>query len=191
MDARNRAAEPVTERPTSWRWADIADEVRPHLQRAIDEILTERQRQIILLILDGYRQVDIARQFNVRRVTVHWIFKRARYSLWLWFGGNKIRWRGRAFESIFRSSNHLAVAIDGTRLDLYPGDIERRSKIRRAHSHMPAQLALFPFMNPVRSLPAKRHQNSNVIIIRFYRGRPVPPEQLWLPFYLPAERAVA
>ena len=190
MDVRNHAAEPEVERPSGWRWADIADEVRPHFQKAIDEILTDRQRQIILLILDGYRQVEIARQFNIRRVTVHWIFKRARYSLWLWFGGEKIRWRGNAFERIFRSSNHLSVASDGARLDLYPGDIDRQFRSRRNRSKA-AQLSLFPSFNPVRFPHKRKRKRSNTIIIRFYRGRPVPVEQLPLPFYFSAEKAVA
>lgn len=173
MDARNRAAEPITEQPLSWRWADIADEVRPQLQRAIDEILTNRQRQIVLLILDGYRQVDIARQFNVRRVTVHWIFKRAKQSLWLWFGGNKIQWRNSAH------------------VDLYPGDIARRAQTRRPPVPVPVQLGLFPFMTPLRFPTAKKRRRLNVIVIRFYRGRPVPSEQLPLPFYLSEERMAA
>jgi hypothetical protein len=60
-----------------WRWADVADAVRPDFQRTIEERLTEKQRRAILMHLDGMSGVAIAKAMGVCKVTAFWHKKRA------------------------------------------------------------------------------------------------------------------
>jgi DNA-directed RNA polymerase specialized sigma24 family protein len=64
-----------------WRWADIADDLRVILQRAIRTCLTDKQQAAVNLALDGLSGVQIARTLGVSKVTVHWYLVRARRRL--------------------------------------------------------------------------------------------------------------
>jgi hypothetical protein len=75
-----RAPEPEEPVPDAvrWRWADLADELRPRLQRAIQERLTSQQQRAVELHLSGLNGVETARAMGVSKVTVHWLVKRAK-----------------------------------------------------------------------------------------------------------------
>jgi DNA-directed RNA polymerase specialized sigma24 family protein len=81
-----------------WRWADVADDVRKHLQNAIDRALTPRQQMAITMTLEGLRGVDIARSMDCTKVTVHWLIKRGKENIFLYFAADNPRAR-RALET--------------------------------------------------------------------------------------------
>jgi hypothetical protein len=78
LEVRAPEAEEPEPETMRWRWADVADELRPQLKRAIAERLTIGQRRAIEMHLEGMSGVDTARTMGVTKVTVHWLQKRAR-----------------------------------------------------------------------------------------------------------------
>lgn len=85
MEAVNKAEAPDEEIPIGWKLADFVDQIRPYFEQAVHHTLTVRQKEIIALFLDGHRQSEIAQRLGVRRVTVHWILKRAKLAIHIWF----------------------------------------------------------------------------------------------------------
>jgi DNA-directed RNA polymerase specialized sigma24 family protein len=64
-------------------WAELVANYRPALLRAINdsEALTDTQRQLVLSLLAGVRQIDIARAWRVKKPTVNIMLRRARARL--------------------------------------------------------------------------------------------------------------
>jgi hypothetical protein len=78
LEVRAPEAEESKLDESRWCWANVADELRFDLERAIQERLTEKQRQAILMHLDGMAGVAIAKAMGVSKVTAFWFVVRAK-----------------------------------------------------------------------------------------------------------------
>ena len=120
IDSINESPEPEAARPSSWRWADIADSVRPLLHKAMKECLTARQKQIVELVLEGNRQFEIAKNLKVSRVTIFWILKRAKAAIQEWFGGKNIKWEKTTFENLVEKEGRVVFFSEDDLISIYP-----------------------------------------------------------------------
>lgn len=50
--------------------ADLEEQLRVEFWRVIDEALTERQRQVVRLLAEGYTQMEVAKKLNVNQSSV-------------------------------------------------------------------------------------------------------------------------
>jgi DNA-directed RNA polymerase specialized sigma24 family protein len=99
------APDPRTEDPA---WAVVSDRLGHRLRRAMNCCLSERQRQVLAMELEGMRPIDIARELGITKVSVFWIEKRAAARLRRYFGleENDNSMRVRSYNAMQKERKH-------------------------------------------------------------------------------------